>query len=399
MHSRVLITLFSIALSILVAACTPQNVKRDAPPDVASDRAQPGKEPQKAVSTETTAREPTPPPPTYPSREVEKKSKTQSYKREPSTAPAKPKTSTKAETKPSVAARPKPTVDQAAKPKPVPLAREPEKPKPEAADKPVQKPEQPVVATTPSDAPRETEQATESAREESAKAQQEPLQTTRATQDGREQASMAPSPEPKPEAVTAQDEVASDSELEAPQDLVDDSQSVAMLTEKSALAEETPVQLPAKEETPLDLSALPLEFGALWSLDRRPTPVSDQAHCLLASRSINISDGYDRTDVQLLLTAHSLYVKTNSNIDLSYPDTGVRLDDGSLVPFDGVAQENIAIIKTDVTALYQRMLPSQTAVVRLGFWPTWPVTETQEARFPLRNLDDAVEALWLCEKM
>ena len=57
------------------------------------------------------------------------------------------------------------------------------------------------------------------------------------------------------------------------------------------------------------------------------------------------------------------------------------------------------MISGDVESLYRQMAPNQTLLVRLGFWPTWPVTETQQASFPLDGFDDAVKALWQCEKM
>ena len=179
----------------------------------------------------------------------------------------------------------------------------------------------------------------------------------------------------------------------------DDDQTLVMLTPQSKPFEEVHPDTPALEDKTLNMAALPLSFGAHWSLDRRPNPVNHKTQCMLASRSISISDGYEQTDIQLLLTANSLYVKTDSNIDLSYPDTGIRLDDGTLRPFKGLAKETAAVISDDVVMLYRQMAPRQAVLVRLGFWPTWPLTETQEARFSLDGFDDAITALWQCEKM
>lgn len=180
---------------------------------------------------------------------------------------------------------------------------------------------------------------------------------------------------------------------------MEEQQKLVMLTRQQTTPEAVNIDPPTPQHVVLDLAALPLSFGAHWSLDRRPNPINHKTQCLLTSRSLNISDGYDRTDVQLLLTAKSLYVKTASNIDLSYPDSGIRLDDGTLLPFKSLAKETAAMISGDVESLYRQMAPNQTLLVRLGFWPTWPVTETQQANFPLDGFSDAVKALWQCEKM
>ncbi len=224
----------------------------------------------------------------------------------------------------------------------------------------------------------------------------EPVQSDSSLDEPERKGSAAQPPDkpiPEPESADNITDAA-----EAPESS-DDHQQLVMLNRPKLPPEEVQSDIPSQAITTMNLAALPLSFGAHWSLDRRPNPINHETQCLLASRSINISDGYERTDVQLLLTATSLYVKTDSNIDLSYPDSGIRLDDGTQLQFESLAKQTAAMISGDVAALYKQMTPSQTLLVRLGFWPTWPVTQTQEASFPLDGFSDAVNALWLCEKM
>ena len=150
----------------------------------------------------------------------------------------------------------------------------------------------------------------------------------------------------------------------------------------------------------LDRASLPLPFGRQWVLDRRPNPVTKEIQCMLASEVVNIPDGYDRTNVQVLLTLDSIYVSTDSNIDLSYPQTGIRIGASTLRPFDTLAGQTAAMVSgEDVSALYARMTSSPDMVVRLGFWPTWPVTETREASYSLEDFHTAVTALRACNRM
>jgi hypothetical protein len=150
----------------------------------------------------------------------------------------------------------------------------------------------------------------------------------------------------------------------------------------------------------LDHASLPLSFGRQWVLDRRPNPVTKETQCILASEAVNIPDGYDRTNVQVLLTLDSIYVSADSNIDLSYPHTGIRVGAGSLRPFDKLAGATAAMVSgDDVSALYAHMTSSPDMVVRLGFWPTWPVTETREASYSLEGFQTAVMALRACSRL
>jgi hypothetical protein len=150
----------------------------------------------------------------------------------------------------------------------------------------------------------------------------------------------------------------------------------------------------------LDRASLPLSFGRQWVLDRRPNPVTKETQCILASEAVNIPDGYDRSNVQVLLTLDSIYVTADSNIDLSYPQTGIRIGAGALRSFDRLAGETAAMVSgDDVSELYARMTSSPDMVVRLGFWPTWPVTETREASYSLEDFRTAVMALRACTRM
>ncbi len=150
----------------------------------------------------------------------------------------------------------------------------------------------------------------------------------------------------------------------------------------------------------LDLESLPLSFGTQWSLDRRLNPVTKKTQCILTSETVNIPDGYATTDVQVLLTFDSIYVSADSNIDLKYPGTGIRIGEDTLHPFDRLFKETTAIVSgDDVPALYARMASSPGMVVSLGFWPTWPITETRSVSYTLADFQTAILALRACNRM
>ena len=155
----------------------------------------------------------------------------------------------------------------------------------------------------------------------------------------------------------------------------------------------------AVERPTVTLESLPMTFGNQWTLDRAPNPISGKTECILTSESVNIFDGYEQTDVQLYLTSGAIFAKTQSNIDLSYPETGLRVDSSGLRAFEKVAKLTNAVISSDVDGVLASMVPGQQVVVRLGFWPTWPMTSTREVIFQLEGFPEALRGLQACEEM
>ena len=153
------------------------------------------------------------------------------------------------------------------------------------------------------------------------------------------------------------------------------------------------------EAKPLSLSLLPMRFGTSWTLDRRPNPVTKTTECLLTSDPVTIADGYENTKVQLLLTTAMLYVQTGSNIDLGYPQSGVQIDGGPVWAFDSVIKETSVKLDTHYEEFVSRFSLGKTVTARLGFWPTWPMTETREASFSLKGMEDSISKLTECSNM
>ncbi len=155
----------------------------------------------------------------------------------------------------------------------------------------------------------------------------------------------------------------------------------------------------ATEPPTMTLESLPMTFGTQWTVDRAPNPMTDKTECILTSMPVNIFDGYEQTEVQLYLTSSAIFAKTQSHIDLSYPETGLRVDSSRLRTFEKVAKLTNAVISSEIDGVLASMVPGQQVVVRLGFWPTWPVTSTREAVFQLEGFPEAFRALRACEEM
>ncbi len=134
------------------------------------------------------------------------------------------------------------------------------------------------------------------------------------------------------------------------------------------------------KSAPLRLTAdeLPFTQGD-WTLERN----WDNRHpgvCRLVSKHLTMEDGYDKTAVWAEILPDRIAIHTGSNIDLSYKGIGIQFDDSALVPVKGLIGDNGINIPGHFDSA---VADAQTLVVHLGFWPTWPKTQLQQADIPL----------------
>jgi hypothetical protein len=145
-----------------------------------------------------------------------------------------------------------------------------------------------------------------------------------------------------------------------------------------------------------DDAHLPMTFPNGWVLDRRRDRLDGVTRCLLLSPKQPIFDGYEQSRVQLQVTTRALLVMAGSNIDASYPNQGVRVDNRALVPFQHKLVDKRSAFASG--PVQSSMAAGRNLTVALGFWPTWPVTKTQQTTFNLTGFGSAYAALQACSK-
>ncbi|EAR20957.1 hypothetical protein [Nitrococcus mobilis] len=170
--------------------------------------------------------------------------------------------------------------------------------------------------------------------------------------------------------------------------------------EKEAVkpTEPTPPAPPTKDFSHLvfDDRILPMALDHGWRLDRQRDVVDGAPRCMLLSPAVTIFDGYYPAKVWLRINPVRAWVKTDSNIDNSYPGQGLRVDGGALAPFAKKLLDEQTTY-TDASVLHG-MAEGRTLTVALGFWPTWPKTKTQTARLDLAGFANAHAALQACSQ-
>lgn len=132
---------------------------------------------------------------------------------------------------------------------------------------------------------------------------------------------------------------------------------------------------------------------AAWTAAVQADPVTRQSRCLIAGDPQTISDGYYTTPVSLLFNDGSLMVITESDLDPSFADLQLAVDDKPPIRSDKIARKTILVFDQNMQELAQLLRSGRQVAVYLRFWPTWPATQSFPVRFNLAGFSKAYDAL------
>jgi len=165
------------------------------------------------------------------------------------------------------------------------------------------------------------------------------------------------------------------------------------------------ISLPEPEPEPEvsfdSLSQLPLTLKNGWAVTIKTPPLATKEICVLYHEKNGVFDGYKDNNIKLYLTLSQLLVKSDSNFDLSYPDTGVYVEDidsnSSFYSLTPSSQKTIAVLALPLNDYLESS--SINLVVKSGFWPTWPITDTKEIIFPVNDFNAMINTLNTCASL
>ncbi len=143
----------------------------------------------------------------------------------------------------------------------------------------------------------------------------------------------------------------------------------------------------------LGLALLASQAEAAWTVAMQRDPLTRQTRCLLSSTPQITSDGYDTTPVTLVFNGNSLLVITESEIDLSFGDLRLAVDEKAPFRTDKLDRNMTLVFDREVPELIQQFREGGEATVYLRFWPTWPVTELFPVKFSLIGFSKAHDGM------
>lgn len=141
------------------------------------------------------------------------------------------------------------------------------------------------------------------------------------------------------------------------------------------------------------LSAAAAAAEPAWTTAIKSDPETRQSRCLLTSEAQITTDGYDSTPVSLVFNGGSLLVVTESELDPSFKDLQLVVDNKLPVHSDKIVHKKTLVFGQDTQALVQQLRAGRLATVYLRFWPTWPATQAFPVRFSLKGFSKAYDAL------
>jgi hypothetical protein len=116
----------------------------------------------------------------------------------------------------------------------------------------------------------------------------------------------------------------------------------------------------------------------------------------LESARQSLSDGYQDTTAYVTVDARSVTVTSASNLDGSFSDIGLVIDQEPLVPMDRLAGMKTAQFDSKYGRLVELFKAGVRLRVQLRFWPEWPATGTHSATFSLIGFTKAYGEFAAC---
>lgn len=133
---------------------------------------------------------------------------------------------------------------------------------------------------------------------------------------------------------------------------------------------------------------------AAWTAAIQPDPVTRQPRCLLTSEAQTTPAGHDdSTPVFLVFNGSSLLVVTQSDLDSSFADLQLVVDDKPPLRSDKIIRKTDLAFDQNTPELVQLLRSGRQVTVYLRFWPTWPATQTFPVRFNLSGFSKAHDSL------
>ena len=200
-----------------------------------------------------------------------------------------------------------------------------------------------------------------------------------------------------PVAIT-KDSYKDESKKETPQDKKPqpESESVQLVAKAESANVETvqsEVDSQAVTDIQVTLDGLPMQIDEGWVLNRE----SDlEGRCELSYRRLLIEDGQGETPVNVIVTKDLVSFKTRSNIDLNYEGAGITIDGNPQLVIENLVNQTSISFKAHYQKLIGEMKKGEIARLTLGFWPTWPMTQTYDVNFELGKFSLGYEALMQC---
>lgn len=122
---------------------------------------------------------------------------------------------------------------------------------------------------------------------------------------------------------------------------------------------------------------------AQWTIQKQTESSGKGPVCIMRTEWRKIFDGYQDTEVQIVVHADAVEVRSKAPLDKGADVIGLRVDTKPLVKIESIPTEKTAIFSAAYTTLIDQFKKGALLQLHLQFWPTWPKTGVHTADFSL----------------
>src|SRR5262245_63040958 len=133
-----------------------------------------------------------------------------------------------------------------------------------------------------------------------------------------------------------------------------------------------------------------------WSVKTVARTDGSGNRCVIESSRQSLPDGYQTTTAHVTIDSRSISVTAAANLDPSFLDIGLAVDQEPLVPMDRLEGRKIALFDSRYGRLIDLFKAGGRLRVQLRFWPEWPATGTHSTTFSLIGFTKAYGELAGC---
>lgn len=145
-----------------------------------------------------------------------------------------------------------------------------------------------------------------------------------------------------------------------------------------------------------------------WTVKREQNQAGQLERCVLISDMLSVHDGYQDTQVYLMVSPDAIVVKTKAPLDDGFADIGLQVDKNDFIKMDNVVAERSALFASSYAKILEQFKKGSAPVkkgqkpplskvrVQLRFWPTWPATGTHDVEFGLADFSKAYADMVAC---
>ena len=134
-----------------------------------------------------------------------------------------------------------------------------------------------------------------------------------------------------------------------------------------------------------------------WSVRQASPKIAQQPACVLETEWRTVFDGYQDTQVQVIVSTGKVEARSKAPLDNGSLDISIKVDDKDQIKPDGIKGEKIAGFDTASALLVEQFIKGKSLRLQMRFWPTWPQTGVHVAEFTLIGFTKAHNEFLKCE--